>query len=138
MIANVINTSYKILHDENIEIANQIVLVNNDRYKTFINWFTTKYKNRVICKNLLDLIQLFNVNATTYRKLETPLMNFVVGSYNTEVDAPKNLEEKPSIVEVTLANKPKERPSGGFASYWFLVIITIVVAAVVAYIAFTV
>ena len=39
------------------------------------------------------LIQLFNANATSYKKLETPVMNFVVGSYNTEIDAPK-VEQK--------------------------------------------
>ena len=137
LIANIINSSYKMLMSENIKIANQVILVNNDRYKTFINWFITKYKNRVICKNLLDLIQIFNVNATTYKKLETPVMNFVVGSYNTEVDAPKNIQEEPSVIEVAVSNKPKVQPSSGFASYWFLGIITFVVAAVVAYIAFT-
>lgn len=137
LIANIINSSYKMLMSENIKIANQVILVNNDRYKTFINWFITKYKNRVICKNLLDLIQIFNVNATTYKKLETPVMNFVVGSYNTEVDAPKNVQEKPTVIDVAVSNKPKVQPSSGFASYWFLGVITFVVAAVVAYIAFT-
>lgn len=137
LIANIINSSYKMLMSENIKIANQVILVNNDRYKTFINWFITKYKNRIICKNLLDLIQIFNVNATSYKKLETPVMNFVVGSYNTEVDAPKNVQEKPTVIDITVSNKPKVQPSSGFASYWFLGIITFVVAAVVAYIAFT-
>lgn len=138
LIANVINSSYKMLLAENIKISNEVILVNNDRYKTFINWFCTKYKNRVICKNLLDLIQIFNVNATSYRKLETPVMNFVVGSYNTEVDAPKVVEEQASVIDIAISNKPKVQPSGGFASYWFLVIVTFVVAVVVAYIAFMV
>ena len=57
--------------------------------KPFSRLGFTKYKKRVICKNLLELIQIFNANATSYKKLETPVMNFVVGSYSTEVDAPK-------------------------------------------------
>ena len=133
-IGYVINNSYKFLKEEKKEIDNQVILVNNDRYKTFINWFITRYKNRVICKNLLELIQLFNANATSYKKFETSAMTFVVGSYNTEIDAPK-IESK----EETILNEKKLVPqtSSGFTSYWFLAIVTIVVAAIVAFLAFT-
>ena len=130
----VINNSYAMLKENNKKVDNQIILVNNDRYKTFINWFVIRYKNRVICKNLLELIQIFNANATSYRKLETPVMNFVVGSYNTEVDAPK-VEPKAEIE--TINNQKVPQASYGFASYWMLAIVTIVVSLVVAIIAFT-
>ena len=80
ILGHTINISYSILRENNKKIANEVILVNNDRYKTFINWFITRYKNRVICKNLLELIQIFNANATSYKKLETPVMNLVVGS----------------------------------------------------------
>ena len=93
-IGYLINSAYNILKENNKEINSQVILVNNDRYKTFINWFVTRYKNRVICKNLLELIQLYNAKATSYKKLETPVMNFVVGSYNTEIDAPNKIEEQ--------------------------------------------
>jgi len=135
-MGNIINIAYKILLEDDIKISNQIILVNNDRYKTFITWFNTKYKGRVVCKNLLELIQLFNVNATTYQRLETPVMNFVVGSYNTEVDAPRISEVKNNVPKMSLVNQPKVQPSYGFANYWILVIITLVLAAAVAYIAF--
>lgn len=135
ILGEVINTAYKILLEEKKQVSKQIVLINNERYKTFITWFVTRYKDRVICKNLLELIQIFNVNATSYKKLETPVMNFVVGSYGTEVDAPKVVKE--DIPQETALMKPQLQPSSGFASYWILVIITIVVAAVVAIIAFT-
>jgi len=131
----VINSAYTLLKQNNKTISNQIILVNNDRYKTFIIWFITKYRNRVVCKNLLELIQLFNANATSYKKLETPVMNFVVGSYNTEVDAPK--------IDTTEPNKTNIEPqkelqvSYGYASYWILAIVTLLVSAVVAIIAFT-
>lgn len=137
-IAKVINNSYMFLKENNKQIGNQIILVNNDRYKTFINWFLTKYKSRVICKNLLELIQLFNANATSYKKLETPVMNFVVGSYNNEVNAPK-IVVKEDIKEEKDNIKKNITPqvSYGYASYWILAIVTIVVSTIIAIAAFT-
>lgn len=134
IFAFLINTSYKLLRSYDIEIEKNIKIINNDRYKTFINWFTTKYSSRVQDISLLELIQLFNVNATSYKKLETPVMNFVVGSYNTEVDAPRNVDVVPE--EIELPAKQKLQTSSGFASYWFLGIITLVIAGIVAVIAF--
>ena len=132
----VINNSYTCLKEHNKNISNQVVLVNNDRYKTFINWFTTKYRERIICKNLLELIQLFNANATSYKKLETPVMSFVVGSYSTEVEAPKI--EPQQIEEAQQPQQQKKlQVSYGYASYWILAIVTLIVSAVVAIMAFT-
>ena len=133
----VINNSYGILKENEIKVSNQVILVNNDRYKTFINWFITKYKSRVVCKNLLELIQLFNANATSYKKLETPVMNFVVGSYNTEITAPKIEQKEIPISEVEQETKLVPQASYGYATYWILAIVTLVVSAVVAVIAFT-
>jgi len=133
ILGHVINSSYQVLKQENISVNNQVVFVNNDKYKTFILWFVTKYKDRIVCKNLLELIQLYNANATIYKKLETPVMNFVVGSYTSEVDAPKIVEPE----EVEPINQRQLQTSYGFASYWILVIVTIVVAGIVAIVAFT-
>ena len=134
ILGYVINNSYMLLKENNKNISNQIILVNNDRYKTFINWFMTRYKDRVVCKNLLELVQIFNANATSYKKLETPVMSFVVGSYNTEVDAPK-VEPKP--IETKIEPQKTPEVSYGYASYWILAIVTLLVSAVVAVIAFT-
>lgn len=131
----IINDAYNILISENKKVSSQIVIINNDRYKSFITWFVTKYMNRVINRSLLELIQVFNVNATTYKKMETPFMNFVVGSYNTEVDAAKIVkeEEKPKMELV----KPRQlQPSSGFASYLILIIIAVIVLALVIIFAF--
>jgi len=136
LLGYTINSAYNQLKASNINIEPQILLVNNERYKTFINWFTTRYKERVVCKNLLQIIQLYNVNATTYKKLETPQMTFVVGSYGDEVNAPKSIkyeEEKPNVIPANLA----PQTSSGFSSYWLLVTITIIVAGIVAFLAFT-
>ena len=135
LIGQVINGAYMCLKENNIKVDSKIILVNNDKYKTFINWFITKYKERVMCKNLLELIQFFNANATSYKKLETPVMNFVVGSYNTEVTAPK-IEQKIEKNEPIVETKQPE-VSYGYATYWILAIVTLVVSAVVAIIAFT-
>lgn len=135
ILGKIINSAYINLKAANNVIENQVILVDNERYKTFINWFTTRYSNRIICRKLLELIQYYNANATSYKRLETPVMNFVVGSYNTEIDAPakiENPEEEPPLT----AKKAIPATSSGFTSYWLLAIITIVVASIVAFIAF--
>ncbi len=132
LLGTIINSAYTCLKSDNVSLDNQIILVNNDRYKPFINWFITRYHERVICKSLLELIQLYNVNATSYKKFETPAITYVVGSYNAEVDAPKVVKEEPEIMPQNL----KPQVSSGFGSYWLLAVITIVVAGIVAFIAF--
>ncbi len=127
-----INSAYLNLKESGKEIESNIMFIDNERYKTFINWFVTRYKERVTCKSLLSIIQLYNVNATAYKRFETPAITFVVGSYNNEVNAPK-IEKLPDATE-NLELKPQY--SSGFSSYWLLAIITIVVSIVVAVIAF--
>ena len=136
ILAKTINGAYLNLKEANKNIDNQVILINNDRYKAFINWFTTRYKERITCKNLLEVIQMYNVNATTYKKVETPAITFVVGSYNNEVDAPKAVHEPEP--EVMPSRELQPQMSSGFTSYWLLVAITIIVAGVVAYLAFVV
>ena len=134
LLSQIINNAYLNLKEENINIESKILLINNERYKSFINWFTTKYHSRIECKNLLNIIQSYNVNATSYKKFETPSITFVVGSYNTEVNAPK-VEREPEPVEM---ETPKLAPqaSSGFTTYWLLVAITILVSSIVAFISF--
>ena len=132
LLGSIINDAYLKLREANKKINSQIILINNDRYKTFINWFISRYKERVICKNLLEVIQMYNINATSYKKLETPAITFVVGSYGTEVNVPK-VETKEQSEQV---QKLVPQTSSGFSSYMFLVVITIVVSAVVAVVAF--
>jgi len=61
-------------------------------------------------------------------------MNFVKGSYNTKVTTPKieHQEEK----EIKIETK-KTQVSYGYATYWILAIVTLVVSGIVAVIAFT-
>ena len=62
LLAKTINGSYMNLKEAGKNIGNQVILIDNDRYKAFINWFITRYKERVICKNLLQVIQIFLLN----------------------------------------------------------------------------
>lgn len=134
LLGHTINNAYRNLKEDNKTIEPTILLVDNERYKTFINWFTTKYKSRVECHNLLEIIRTYNINATSYKKVATPGITYVVGSYNTEVDAPKIVKEEEPIAT---NQKLVPQASSGFTSYWLLVTITIVVAGIVAIIAFT-
>lgn len=136
IIGTAINGAYVNLKEAGKEIDAKVIIVDNERYKTFINWFITKYKERIEVKSLLELIHLYNVNATSYKKIETPGMTYVVGSYNSEVTAPKITHEEPEE-SIEIANRPlAPQPSSGFGSYWLLVTITIVVSLIVAAIAF--
>lgn len=133
ILGSVINNAYIILKQANIQVDNQIIMINNDRYNAFISWFVSRYNGRVIRKKLLELIQLYNVNATSYKKIETPVISFVVGAYNDEVNAPKIVNEPDPVVD-NMQLRP--RTSSGFTSYWLLAIITLVVSLIVAIIAF--
>lgn len=129
ILAQVINGSFQILNKNNILVDSSIILINNDRYKTFINWFLSRYNGRVICKNMLELIHMFNITATSYKTLKTPGMNFVVGSYTTEIDAP--VKEELNIPATQVQQELQPAHSSGFASYYFLAILALIVGIVV-------
>lgn len=133
VIGSVINNAYLNLKNANMQVESQIIMVNNDRFNAFIGWFVSKYNGRVIRKKLLELIQYYNVNATTYRTVATPAISFVVGTYDNEINAPKIIKDEPSVVQN--ANL-KPRYSSGFSSYWLLAVITLVVSLVIAVISF--
>ena len=133
ILGSVINSAYLNLKNANMQVGNQVIMVNNDRYNAFIGWFVSKYNGRVIRKKLLELIQLFNVNATTYKKIDTPAISFVVGTYEDEVDAPKIVKEEPKVVQ----NKNlRPQYSSGFSSYWLLAGITFVISLIIAIMSF--
>ena len=125
ILEQIINNAYLHLKEDGKNIENKIMLINNERYKSFINWFITKYHNRIECKSLLNIIQTYNVNATSYKKFETPSITFVVGSYNNEVTAPK-IANKPEPAEEIPKLVPQT--SSGFTTYWLLLIVTLLVA----------
>ena len=131
LLGHLINNAYLSLKEEKIKVENEVIMINNDRYKVFINWFTTRYKSRMKHIELLELIRVFNVNATSYKKLETPVITYVVGSYNQEIDVPK-IEEPP---EPVIKLEPA-KASSGFTSYWLLLVITLIIALSIALVVF--
>lgn len=133
LLANVINSAYLNLKNANMQVGNQIVMVNNDRYNAFIGWFISKYQGRIIRKKLLELIQLYNVNATAYKKVDTPAISFVVGTYNNEINAPKIVKDPEPVIK---NENLRPQYSSGFSNYWLLAVITLVVSAIVAIISF--
>ena len=134
LLGSVINDAYRQLREFNKKVSPEVILINNDRYKTFMNWFVSRYKNRVICKNLLEVIQMYNINATSYKKFETPAITFVVGSYGTEVNAPK----VDAPIQTEQPKKLVPQTSSGFSSYIFLAVITISISIIIAIVAFMV
>ena len=134
LLGSVINDAYRQLREFNKKVSPEVILINNDRYKTFMNWFVSRYKNRVICKNLLEVIQMYNINATSYKKFETPAITFVVGSYGTEVNAPK----VDTPIQTEQPKKLVPQTSSGFSSYIFLAVITISISIIIAIVAFMV
>ena len=139
LLGQVINAAYMNLRSQGKNIGNKIILIDNERYKSFINWFYTRYRDRFVVNSLMRVIKSYNINATSYKKLETPSMTFVVGSYNNEVTAPKEVTTKVAYTEPkqeTPKLVPRTATSGGFTSYWLLVAITILVSSTVAIISF--
>ena len=134
LLGSVINDAYRQLREFNKKVSPEVILINNDRYKTFMNWFVSRYRNRVICKNLLEVIQMYNINATSYKKFETPAITFVVGSYGTEVNAPK----VDAPIQTEQPKKLVPQTSSGFSSYIFLAVITISISIIIAIVAFMV
>ena len=132
ILGRVINDAYLNLKEEGKEIENQIILINNERFKSFINWFITRYKERVINKTLLEVIQAYNVNATAYKTIKTAGITYVVGSYNNEVNAPK-IEKIPEPMD-NIELKPQF--STGFTSYWLLIALVVIIAAAIGLLIF--
>ena len=45
LLGKTINGAYTLLKENNKKVDSEIILINNDRYKTFINWFITRYRS---------------------------------------------------------------------------------------------
>ena len=58
ILGKIINSAYINLKAANNVIENQVILVDNERYKTFINWFTTRYSNRIQSKGCMEMFKV--------------------------------------------------------------------------------
>lgn len=132
-----INSAYKVLADNNLQVDSQITMINSDRYQNFLNWFMDRYPSRVVGISLLDLIRQDKTNnSTDYQTVDTPNMSFVVGSNKPE-EIPVSEEVNPTIRNDTnIIDMGDEKENKGFASYSLLAIFTVLVSLVILYIVF--
>lgn len=132
-----INSAYKVLADNNLQVDSQITMINSDKYQNFLNWFMDRYPNRVVGISLLDLIRQDKTNnSTDYQTVDTPNMSFVVGSNKPE-EIPVSEEVSPTIRNDTnIIDMGDEKENKGFASYSLLAIFTVLVSLVILYIVF--
>lgn len=156
-MSSIINSSYKLLVNNNLKVDNNVILVDSNINKNLANWFINKYNSRIILKTKLDLLQSPKSENLNYQKIETPGMNFVVGQAPVEVP---NIPEQPiePVQEQPVAPSPVAPPqeitpaqsqgqvienkrdipemeqNKGYISYYVLGLVTIILTLLVLYI----
>ena len=139
-LGDIFNQAYNFLTKNNIKVNSNIYVINNDSFKTFTNWFVSRYNNRIEYKTILELIKQ-NDEFSNYNVVQTPNINFVVGR-NEEPTIEKtveieletfdnivnNLNDKPK------KNVPKKTNNDGYVSYVLLGIIAFAVSLVALFI----
>ena len=56
-LGNIFNNAYAFLTKNNIKVNSNIYIINNDSFKTFTNWFVSRYNNRIEYKTILELVK---------------------------------------------------------------------------------
>ena len=125
-LAKVINYSFLILSNSNVAVESEIIMVNNDKYKIFINWFVQRYGNRCKYRSLMEMMQLTQ-NSDNLNKVEVQGVNFVVGKEQEVAPEPpkqeKNLELDSTLI-LDAIDLPEDEPpvrkeahQAGYVSY---------------------
>ena len=129
-LGEIFNEAYLFLTKQNIKVNNNIYFINNDSFKTFTNWYVTRYNNRIEYKTVIDLVKE-NGSFHDYNVVETPTMNFVVGK-ESEPKLEKTFEVEvetfDNMVKQMEREEKKETSNAGFVSYVLLGIITFIVS----------
>lgn len=156
-MSSIINSSYKLLINNNLKVDNNVILIDSNINNNLVNWFINKYNTRIVLKTKLDLLQVHKNEENNYQKIETPDMNFVVGQAPVEVpNVPEEpiaqKEEQPVTPspiappqEITkevdkgqvIENKkelPEMEENHGYISYYVLGLIAIILTLLVLYI----
>jgi len=114
-ISYIINNAYKTLVSFNVSVNSKIVIVENEKFKGFIDWFSKRYSSRIDTKQYSELIGEFTS---------------VIPVISTNDIA--NITQKQK--EQAEGNIPvKEKTSSGFISYVLLGAICIVVTLIILY-----
>lgn len=139
IITYLINSVYTLLTNNKINPFKEIILVKNDQFLTFINYFKAKYGSRIICTTLLELLQSSNVKLGDYKKIETENMNFVVGNNNeqqlqVQVDKNDIKDMEKESINNNYYKEPEPSPaSGGYVAYYLLGFVSILVTLFILY-----
>lgn len=132
-----INSAYKVLTSNSLQIDKEITVINCDKYQSYINWFIDRYSNRVKGISMLELIRQNSAKKNdNYQTISTPNMSFVVGT-NQPQEIP--IQEEGRIVlknDTNIVDMGEDRANKGFASYALLAIFTILVSLVILYVVF--
>lgn len=142
VIGGIINKAYMLLTENGITVDSKIIIINNEKYKSFISWFLDKYQDRCEYKSFLELITITNNDSISLNKIEMTDINFVIGKDEKE-QKPKEelntLEVDPNIIidEVDLPTnyiKRKEETQLGYVSYCLLGIMSVIISLVLLYV----
>ena len=137
-LGNIFNNAYAFLTKNNIKVNSNIYIINNDSFKTFTNWFVSRYNNRIEYKTILELVKQSD-HFNSYDMVETPSINFVVGK-NEEPKLDKTVEIETETFNsmtrdiVDTESKKKEtfqsnkKNNAGFVSYILLGVVSFVVS----------
>ena len=143
-IAKVINYSYMTLSGNNIKVDNQIIMINNEKFKIFNNWFVGRYGDRCKYMTLMEIIQKQSVAGDdNLNKVDVNGVNFVVGKEHEEEvkeEAPKQHLELDSTLILDAIDLPEDEPpvrkeahQAGYVSYYLLGVFSIAVSLVILY-----
>ena len=137
-LGNIFNNAYAFLTKNNIKVNSNIYIINNDSFKTFTNWFVSRYNNRIEYKTILELVKQSD-HFNSYDMVETPSINFVVGK-NEEPKLDKTVEIETetfnSMTRDIIDEEPKKKDTfqsnkknnAGFVSYILLGVVSFVVS----------
>ena len=119
-LSYIINNAHKVLVEKNIQVNSKIVIVKNDKFANFMNWFSARYASRIDTKQYSEVLGDFTSII--------PVVNTdnIISVPTEKVNADNNLA---SEVQTNL----KESHSTGFISYVLLGVIGIVITLVILY-----
>ena len=115
-ISYIINNAYKTLVAEQVQVNSKIVIVKNEKFNSFIDWFSKRYSSRVDAKQYSELLGDFTSVIpviSTNNIIEVPTQKMVMSEGNIPV---------------------RESHSTGFISYVLLGTIGIVLTLIILYV----
>lgn len=136
-ISKIVNSAYKLLRNMNVEIDNNIKFLSDGI--PFIDWFISKYKDRITRIDLLDLLSKYQLEKESdLQKVNALGVNFIVGSSKEEENNNTN-----QLVEIKnpyddfseMYKEPEKKPSLAYStgniSYYFIGTLVVVTSLII-------